>query len=89
MLIAVAVSVVAAGLAVGMLVPRLAWRGLVRHRVMVVHVSGRSFEGVLWARRGPLLVLRNASVSEAGVMVEADGEVVIERSHVAWLQVLS
>ena len=88
MLIAVASVAVVVAVLVGALAPRLAWRRLVRRRVMVVHSSGRSFEGVLWARRGPLLVLRNASVSEAGVMVEADGEVVIERSHVAWLQVL-
>lgn len=89
MLIFASLVVVAVAVLVGLFVgPWWAWRRLVRRRVMVVHQSGRSFEGVLWARRGPLLVLRNAQVSEAGVMVEADGEVVIERAHVAWMQVL-
>lgn len=61
----------------------------VRRRQVVVNLaSGRSFRAVLWAKRGPLLVLRDATLMEAGQTVSVDGEVVVERRTVEWMQVL-
>lgn len=66
-----------------------AWRRTaVRRKVIVNLLSGEAFSGVLWARRGPLLVLRNAELLEQGASpTPVDGEVVVERSRVSWVQV--
>ena len=65
------------------------WKPLVRQRVLVVLLDDRVIEGVLTARRGPLLELRDAAVMQAGQRVQADGMVIIERHRIAWIQVLS
>jgi hypothetical protein len=57
-------------------------------REVIVVTGETSIRGLLWARRGPLLVIRNATVDLHGQAVPADGEIVIERRHVNWLQVL-
>jgi small nuclear ribonucleoprotein (snRNP)-like protein len=64
-------------------------RTMVRRRVVVNLASGRAFRGILWAKRGPLLVLRDATMYEPGVPpVAVDGETVIERRTVEFIQVL-
>jgi hypothetical protein len=56
----------------------------------VVNLTDRAFDGVLWARRGPLLVLRDVQLLEAGRAPQrVDGEVVIERARVEFMQVLA
>lgn len=63
-------------------------RTLVRKKVIVNLHSSRAFVGILWARRGPLLVLRNATMHENGAEPSTvDGEIVIERSQVEFIQV--
>lgn len=59
-------------------------------RTVVVNTkSGRAFRGVLWRRRGGLLVLRNAELLESkDRTVPMDGEVVISAENVDWLQVV-
>lgn len=64
-------------------------RTMRRRQVVVNLASGRSFRGILWAKRGPLLVLREATLLEAGQAVTVDGEVVVERRTIEWVQVLS
>lgn len=61
----------------------------IHSRVLVNLVDGRAFDALLWAQRGPLLVLRDARLIEAeGVPpVTVDGEVIIERPRVAFIQV--
>ncbi len=50
--------------------------------------DGRAFDAVLWRKRGPLLVLRDAQLIEPGAdPVAVDGEVIVERPHVAFIQV--
>jgi hypothetical protein len=57
---------------------------------VVVNLADKAFRGVLWAKRGPLLVLRDAELLEAGrEAVRVDGEVVIERARVEFMQVLA
>lgn len=57
-------------------------------RVLVNTDDDRAFDGVLYARRGPLLVLKDARLIEAGAEpVPLDGEVIIERPRVTFIQV--
>lgn len=64
-------------------------RTLVRHRVVVNLTTDRAFTGILWAQRGPLLVLRDVTMLEPGADPAAvDGEVVIERDKVEFVQIV-
>lgn len=82
----VAVLVVVAG---GCVVwPALVWRRLVRRRVSVVLDTERSIVGVLFARRGRLLVIREAATMQGDREVRFDGEVVVDRGRILWIQVL-
>jgi len=66
-----------------------AWRRTAVRRRVVVNLADKAFAGVLWAKRGPLLVLRDAELLEAGREPQkVDGEVVIERARVEFTQVL-
>lgn len=68
----------------------LAWRALVRKKVVVNLLSGRAFAGILYNRRGPLLVLRNVVMHDPGATpVDVDGEVVLERGQVEFIQVIN
>lgn len=67
----------------------LQWRKMHRRRAAVALTTGRSFEGVLWARRGQLLILRDASTIAAnGSRQPVPGEVVLERSRIEFIQVM-
>lgn len=64
-------------------------RVVVRRRVLVNLDTGRAFAGVLWCKTGDWLVLRNAEMMERGqAAVPVDGEVVLERQRVEFLQAL-
>lgn len=67
-----------------------AWRRTAVRKRVVVNLPGKAFSGVLWAKRGPLLVLRDVSLLEPGRDTQGvDGEVVIERAQVEFIQVLA
>lgn len=67
-----------------------AWRRTAVRKRVVVNLADKAFAGVLWAKRGPLLVLRDVELLEAGrVAQRVDGEVVIERAKVEFTQVLA
>jgi len=58
-------------------------------RVIVNTKTGKAFRGVLWRKRWGYLVLREAEMLKPrGETVRVDGEVVIERENVDFLQVL-
>jgi small nuclear ribonucleoprotein (snRNP)-like protein len=62
----------------------------VKRRVIVNTKTERAFRGILWRRRWGYLVLRNAEMLKGrGETVPVDGEVVIERSNVDFIQVVS
>jgi hypothetical protein len=66
-----------------------AWRRTAVRKGVVVNLADKAFSGILWAQRGPLLVLRDVELLEAGrAPQKVDGEVVIERSRVQFIQVL-
>lgn len=68
-----------------------AWRRSALHRrVLVALKTDKTFRGVLYAKRGPLLILKDAELLEAGRdPVKLDGEVLIERPNVDFVQVLT
>lgn len=67
-----------------------AWRRTAVRKRVVVNLSDKAFRGILWAQRGPLLVLRDAVLLEAGREPQpVDGEVVVERTKVEFTQVLA
>lgn len=56
--------------------------------MLVNLVDGRAFDGILYAKRGPLLELRDARLLEPGdEAVALDGAVIVERPKVAFIQV--
>lgn len=66
------------------------WRSRLRRTVIVQLKSGVSFEGVLFEAYPEALVLRNAVAHEHGPKGEpapVDGEVVLLRQDVAFIQV--
>jgi hypothetical protein len=59
-------------------------------RVIVNTKEGRSFRGVLWQRRADYLVLRDAVLKNPGAdPIPVDGEVLIFRADVSFIQVLT
>lgn len=60
----------------------------IRKRVLVNTKRDMTFRGLLWAKRGPLLILKNAELIERDKATAVDGELVIERTNVDWVQVL-
>lgn len=85
------VVVVAVALAAWFAVERVAANRLaVRDRVVVNLLTGQAVKGVLWARRGRYLVLRDAELYEPGnVRPNAmDGETIVDRDQVLLVQKL-
>lgn len=77
-------------LALVLVLRSLSWRTLVRRQVIVVLDGERTISGVLYSQRGELLVLRNCTIYAGSTNGHpADGEVVIERSRVSWIQVVT
>lgn len=63
-------------------------RTLVGRRVLVNTKTDRALHGYLYAARGPLLVLKDVELLEPGAdPVKIDGEVVLERDVVDFVQV--
>lgn len=60
-----------------------------RRRVVVTLLDDSALIGVLWARRGRFLVLRGYQVVEVGrEPVSADGEAVVHRDQIRYVQVI-
>jgi small nuclear ribonucleoprotein (snRNP)-like protein len=63
-------------------------RTLTRKKVVINLHSSRAFVGILWAQRGPLVVLRNVTMHEPGAApAPVDGEIVIERDQIEFIQI--
>ncbi|WP_156759996.1 hypothetical protein [Microbacterium karelineae] len=62
-------------------------RVIYRRRVVVNLADGTSVDGIFYKQDGPLLVIKNATLLEAGAEpVELDGDTVIERDRVLFIQ---
>lgn len=63
-----------------------------RKRVIVSTHAGYGVEGVLYERNGRILVLRDARVTSNGEdrpPVPVDGELLLDRDQVVWVQVVN
>lgn len=61
-----------------------------RPRVTVNLLSGTAVSGVVVSTRGPLITVRNATIHEPGAeAAEADGEIVIDKSNIDFIQALT
>ncbi|GAA3384483.1 hypothetical protein [Streptomyces racemochromogenes] len=64
------------------------WRRTAVRKRIVVNLADKAFAGVLWAKRGPLLILKDAVLMQHGAAdTPMDGEVLIERVKVEFIQV--
>lgn len=63
-------------------------RRLIRKNVVVNLETGDVVRGVMWGHRGGYLTLRNAEVFGSGQFTAADGEIVVERRRVSFVQVV-
>jgi hypothetical protein len=68
------------------------WRPPCVLKTVIVNLSddpSTALQGVLWAVRGPWLTLRDAAVLKGGLPpTRTDGEVIVHRSNVSFLQVV-
>lgn len=67
------------------------WRHVALHRRVLVNLkTDKAIRGVLFEQRGPLLVLKDAFLMEAGRdPVTMVGDIVIERSNIDFVQVVA
>lgn len=68
-----------------------AWRrSAIRKRVLVSLKTDKAIRGILWTTRGPLLVIKDPELLTMGGQppVKLDGEVIIERSNVDFVQII-
>ncbi|OXM69637.1 hypothetical protein [Amycolatopsis vastitatis] len=60
-----------------------------RRRVVVSLVDDQAITGILWRRHRRLVVMRSASLVQPGrEAVAMDGDVVIERDRINWVQIV-
>jgi hypothetical protein len=65
-------------------------RSLLRKKVIVNLKQGGSYRGIMWAKRGPLIVLKDVESLTANREPEPmGGELVAERANVAFFQVVA
>jgi hypothetical protein len=57
-----------------------------RRRAIVNLKTGRSFEAVIWSSRGRYLALRDASLLTGQMQQKVDGEVVIAKADIEFVQ---
>lgn len=60
----------------------------IRRRAYVTLTDGTTVAGVLWRRHGGYVTLRDARLHAEGQQVPIDGEVVIDRDRIQFLQLL-
>lgn len=88
-LVGVAFLVVAVSFA-AIVAERFTARRVMTRRTVIVNLkTSKAFRGVLWKERGGILVLRQADLHEKGTVVTVDGEVVLERSNVDFVQLVT
>lgn len=63
-------------------------RTVIARRASIVTRTGTTVSGYVVDRRGPLLVVKDAALHHDGATVPLDGDVVVERSNVDFVQIL-
>lgn len=67
-------------------IQHFAWRRVETRRVVVNLKSGQAVDGYLIRRRGSLLFLRDGNLHEGTDPVPLDGEVIIDRAEIDFIQ---
>jgi hypothetical protein len=66
------------------------WKKVAVCKRVIVNTDDHSFSGVLYKQIGPLLVLKDAvMLTPSAPPTPLDGELIIERAKVAFVQVVS
>ena len=65
---------------------RRIYKALLADRVIVTTKSGKSFGGVVWEEMHDLLVLRDARVLDRNGEVEIDGDLILDRAQIEFIQ---
>lgn len=87
LLMAAFLVIVSVGILLAVFVP--ARRVALRKRVMVNLTDDKAIGGVLWSRKGGYVVLKDATLHVRGTdPTPIDGEVLVDRSRVDFVQVL-
>lgn len=64
-------------------------RVALHRRVLVSLVDGKAIAGVLWSRRGSLILLKDATLHQDGAEpAKVDGEILVDRARIDFVQVL-
>jgi len=66
------------------------WRSYVLCKQAIVNTkTGKAFQGVIWARKGEYLVLRDTELLRGrGERLSVDGEVVVPLSNIEFIQLV-
>ncbi len=64
------------------------YRDLMATTVIINLKTDKAFRGVMWSQNRDLLVLRQVTLLEHGQEAEVDGEVVVERANIDFIQVV-
>lgn len=65
---------------------RRIYKALIADRVIVNLRSGKAFGGIVWEEHHDLLVLRDVRLLESDREVLLDGEVVLDRAQIEFIQ---
>lgn len=68
---------------------RRSWQDFQARTLIVNLKTGTAFRGILWSENRELLVLRNAEMHSQGDTAPVDGDVVIERSNIDFVQAVA
>ena len=62
---------------------------IVRRRMLINLKNGKAFSGILWKRDRRLLLLRDAVLFEDGQTRPLDGEIIVDRRDVDFMQIVA
>ncbi|WP_433660785.1 hypothetical protein ACQPW1_00400 [Nocardia sp. CA-128927] len=67
----------------------MGYRYVAHRRVVVNLLSGTAISGVITQTRGPLYVIRDATVHDGDQAAPADGELIVDKANVDYIQALT
>lgn len=67
----------------------IGYRSYLRSTVLVNTKTEQAFKGILWKSTGPLLVLKDAEKWEGNNPYPVDGEVIIAKDNIDYMQKIS
>ena len=65
-----------------------AFKALAFYKKVLVATTGPTFRGILFNTKGDFIVLKNVELLEEDKIIQMDGEVIIDRNKIEFIQVL-